>query len=94
VCELAVKLWRIRAEIYVEEAVGLLCRIVVEALQGLHGVGRADLLEDGLQFLVGPQAANAVELRLRSDHRGDGGELLGADPAGDVLVTAACEEGV
>ena len=93
-CELAVKLWRIRAEIYVEEAVGLLCRIVVEALQGLHGVGRADLLEDGLQLLVGAQAANAVELRLRSDHRADGGELLRANPAGDVLVAAAREEGV
>ncbi len=92
--ELGVKRRRVRAEVNVEEAVGLLCRIVVEALQGLHGVGRADLLEDGLQLLVGAQAANAVELRLRSDHRGDGGKLLRADPAGDVLVAASCDQRV
>ena len=93
-CELAVKLRRVRAEIYVEEAVGLLCRMVIETLQCLHGVGRADFLEDGLQLLVRPQPPNAVELRLSADHRGDGGKLLGANPAGDVLVTAAREEGV
>jgi hypothetical protein len=93
-CKLTIKLRRVRAEVNVEEAVGLLGRMVIEALQCLHGVGRADLLEDGLQLLVGPQAANAVELRLSADHRGDGGKLLGANPAGDVLVAAAREEGV
>ena len=92
--KLAVKLRRVRAEIDIEEAVGLLCRMIVEALQSFHGVGRADLLEDGLQLLVRPQPPNAVELRLSADHRADRGKLLGANPAGDVLVAAAREEGV
>jgi hypothetical protein len=68
--------------------------MIVEALQSFHRVGRADLLEDGLELLVRPQPPNAVELRLSADHRGDGGKLLGGNPAGDVLVAAAREEGV
>jgi hypothetical protein len=47
-CKLTIEFGRIRAEVDVQEAVGLLGRDVVEALQGLHGVGRADLLEEGL----------------------------------------------
>ena len=67
--ELAIELGRIRGEVEVQKHVVLLGRDVVEALQGLHGVGRADLLEEGLQLLLGPQAANAVELRLGANDR-------------------------
>ena len=93
-CELGVKLRRVRAEINIEEAVGLLRRMVVQALQGFHWVCRADLLEDGLQLLVGAQASDAVKLRLRSDHRADGGELLRGNPATDVLVATPREKRV
>ena len=74
--ELAVELGRVRGEVDVEKAVVLLRRYVIEALQRLHGVGRRDLLEEALQLLLGPQAANAVEMRLRADDRGDGGQFL------------------
>ena len=93
-CELGVKLWRVRAEIYVEEAVRLLGRIFVEAQQGLHGEGRGDFLEDGLELLLASEASDTVKLRLCPNHRGNRGKLLRGNPAGDVLVAAACEEGV
>ena len=48
VCELAVELRWVSAEIHVEEAVVLLCGDIVEALQGLHRIRRRDLLEKGL----------------------------------------------
>jgi hypothetical protein len=94
VSELAVELRRVRAEIYVEEAVGLLGRIFVEAQQGFHGVGRGDFLEDGLELLLASEASDTVKLRLRADHRGNRGKLLRGNPAGDVLVAAAREQGV
>ena len=79
-CELAVELWRVRRQIDVQEAMGLLCGDVIEALQGLHWIGRRDLLEEALEFLLGPHAANAIELGLCSYHGGDRGQLLRGNP--------------
>ncbi len=90
--ELAEELWRVLGQVDVQEAVVLLGRDVVESLQGLHGVGRRDLLEEGLQLLLGPQAPDAVELRLGADDGGDGGQFLRADPARYILMTTPGEE--
>ncbi len=47
-CKLTIEFGRIRAEVDVQEAVGLLGRNVIQALQRFDWVGRADLLEEGL----------------------------------------------
>ena len=90
--ETTVKLGWIRTEVDVKEPVWLLGRDVVEALQGLHGVGRADLLEEGLQLLLGPQAADAIELCLGAYYSGHRRQLLSTQPQRDVLVPAAAHE--
>ena len=90
--KLTVELGRVRGEVDVEEAVVLLGRDVVESLQRLHGVGRRDLLEEALQLLLGPQAADAVELGLRPNYGGDGGKFLSTYPARNVLVPTPGKE--
>jgi hypothetical protein len=51
--ELAVEFWRVGRQIDIEEAVLLLGGDVVQALQGLHWIGRADFLEEALELLLG-----------------------------------------
>jgi hypothetical protein len=90
--ELAVELGRVRRQVDVQKAVGLLRRNVIEALQGLHRIGRADFLEEALELLLGSKAPYAVELRLGSDYGGDRGQLLRTDPARNVLMPPAREQ--
>ena len=66
--KLAVKLGWAGCQVDVQEAMVLMGRDVVEALQGLHGVCRGYLLEEGLKLLLGPQAANALKLRLCANY--------------------------
>ena len=92
--ELAKELWRVRRQVDVQEAMGLLGGDVVEALQGLHGIGRTNFLEEALEFLLGSKAPYAVELSLGSYHGGYSGKLLGTDPATYVLMPPPSEQSV
>jgi hypothetical protein len=92
--ELAKEFWRVRRQVDVQEAMGLLGGDVVEALQGLHGIGRTNFLEEALEFLLGSKAPYAVELSLGSDYGGDRSQLLRTDPARNVLMPTPSEQGV
>ena len=93
-CKLAVELGGARGDVNVQEAVVLLGRDIVQTLDGLYGVGRADLLEEGLKLLLGPQAANALELRQGANDRAHRRELLRRYPQRYVLVPPTAHEGI
>ena len=78
----------LRAEIHVEEVVGLTRRHVVDLHDRILLGNGTDLLDQGFQVLVVPQPV-AVELRgIDPDDRGDTRELLrGGDGADGIVPT-------